>query len=424
MSTLLLFLPARSRLQAQGRASPSLDGLSSGASAREYDYLLSNDGLNIHSQGSRTAAKLPHADQVIAIAAESDVSWQRVTLPRAGRQMRSALAGMLEDTLLEDPDGLHFAIEPEAVGGDTAWVAITSRAWLQQHLTELEGAQVFVDRIAPLSWPDAPPRGHFYETGVEANPIGLRWSHPEGVTCLPINGSLPRQLFPASLVQLSQWSAAPAVAAQAERWLGTSVQVLTPNQRALAVIDGPWNLRQFELAPRTRGLRALRNFLRGLMRRNWRPVRWGLAGLVAVHLLGLNLLAWQQSQQVKARRLALDSTLTQAFPQVRAIRDAPIQMQRETDVLRAAAGRASDQDLETLLAAAAIAWPAERGPLDALSFETGRLQLNAAGWSEAQIQQFRTQLRSEGWQLDTQDGRLTVSRAARNPAPEAKGRTS
>ena len=386
--------------------------------------MLSNDGVNIQSQGSRVAAKLPHADQVVAIAAESDVAWQRITLPRAGRQMRSALAGMLEDSLLEDPEGLHFAVEPEAVGGDTAWVAITSRAWLQQHLNELESAQVFVDRIAPMSWPDAPPRGHFYETGVETNPMGLRWSHPEGVTSLPVNGSLPRQLFPAALVQLSQWTAAPAVAAQAERWLGTSVQIRTPQQRALAAAEGPWNLRQFELAPRTRGLRALRNFLRGLMRRNWRPVRWGLAGLAAVHLLGLNLLAWQQSQHLKARRLALDSTLTQAFPQVRAIRDAPIQMQRETDLLRAAAGRASDQDLETLLAAAAIAWPAERGPVETLNFEPGRLRLSANGWNEAQIQQFRTQLRSEGWQLDSQEGSLTISRAARNASPEAKGNSS
>ncbi|MEJ6006368.1 type II secretion system protein GspL [Paucibacter sp. AS339] len=424
MSTLLLFLPARSRLQAQGRATQSLEGLGSGASAREYNYLLSSDGTGISSQGCRSAAKLPHAEQVIAIPAESDLAWQRVTLPRAGRQMRSALAGMLEESLLEDPDGLHFAIEPEAVGGDTAWVAITSRAWLQQQLAELEAAQVFVDRIAPLSWPDAPPRGHFYETGSESSPIGLRWSHPEGVTSLPIDGSLTRQLFPASLVQMTQWSAAPAVAAQAERWLGTAVQVLTPNQRALAVIDSPWNLRQFELAPRTRGLRALRNLLRELMRRNWRPVRWGLAGLVAVHLLGLNLLAWQQSQQVKARRLALDSTLTQAFPQLRVIRDAPIQMQRETDLLRASAGRASEQDLESLLAAAAIAWPTERGPVDSLAFEPGRLQLPSAGWSEAQIQQFRTQLRSEGWQLETSEGRLTVSRAPRVSSPDSKGKTS
>jgi general secretion pathway protein L len=411
MSTLLLFLPARSRLHAQGRSTQPLEGLGRAVPGRDYDYVLTNDGSSISAQGCRAAAQLPHADVVIAMPAEADLSWQRVTLPRAGRQMRSALAGMLEESLLDDAEGLHFAIEAEASGGDVAWVAITSRAWLQQHLSALEAAQVFIDRVTPLAWPDAPPRGHFYETGSELSPIGLRWSHPEGVTNLPLDGSLPRQLFPASLVQMSQWTAAPEVAAQAERWLGTAVNVITPAERALSVIDSPWNLRQFELAPRTRGIRALRHLLRGLMRRNWQPVRWGLAGLVAVQVLGLNLLAWQQNHQLKARRAAMDSTLTASFPQVRAIRDAPIQMQRETDQLRAMAGRSSDQDLEALLAAAATAWPAERGPVETLSFESGRLSLSSNGWSDAHIQQFRSQLSSEGWQLDAVEGRLTLSRA-------------
>ena len=64
-----------------------------------------------------------------------------------------------------------------------------------------------------------------------------------------------------------------------------------------------------------------------------------------------------------------------------------------------------------LLAAAATAWPADRGPADALSFETGRLMFPAAGWSEPQIEQFRQQLSSEGWQLEVADGRLALSRA-------------
>jgi len=95
-------------------------------------------------------------------------------------------------------------------------------------------------------------------------------------------------------------------------------------------------------------------------------------------------------------------------------------MQREIDGLRALAGRSGDKDFETLLAAAATAWPQDRGPLDSLSFEAGRLQLSSAGWSEAQIQQFRSQLRSEGWQLESGEGQLTLSRlpadAPTNPA--------
>ena len=221
-------------------------------------------------------------------------------------------------------------------------------------------------------------------------------------------------------MQSAVWTATPAVAEQAERWLGTTVTVTTAEQRAMGVIDGSWNLRQFELAQHTRGIRALRLVYRGLMRRHWRPVRIGLVGLVAVQLLGLNLLAWQQTKQLQAGKAALISTLTQSYPQVRAVLDAPVQMQRETESLRASAGRAGEQDLETLLAAAATAWPAERGPVDALSFEPGRLVLSATGWSEPQIAQFRSQLKSEGWQLDHNDGRMTLSRPPRKSLADTR----
>lgn len=432
MSTLLLFLPPRSRLHAQGRPAQTLDGLGRAASSaaaavpgpgREFDYLLSADERTISAQGSLPAAQLPAADQVIAIPAESDIAWQRLSLPRAGRQMRPALAGQLEELLLDDAESLHFAVEAGASGGDLAWVAVCSRHWLQQQLQLLEEAHVFVDRIVPLSWPESPPRGHFYATGNEQSPLALRWSHGDGVSNLPLSGPLARQLITAELSQTARWTAEPEMVAAAEHWLGSAVQPLPAAQRALAVIDSPWNLRQFELAARTRGIRELRQLGRAFMRRQWRPVRIGLAGLLAVQLLGLNVLAWQQSQQLKERRAAVNSTLTATFPHVRAVLDAPLQMGREMDSLRANAGRAGDRDLETLLAAAATAWPQERGPVDALNFEDGRLLLSAPGWSEAQVQQFRSQLRSEGWQLESGEAQLTVSRlppnspAGPNPNP-------
>lgn len=419
MTTLLLFLPPRSHLRAQGRSTAAVEGPGQGLrgpAPEGFDYLLSPDGLSITARGRLPAEQLPAADTVIAIPAESDVAWRRVKLPKAGRQMRPALAGLLEEQLLDEPDSLHFALEPEAVGGSEAWVAIVARAALLEPLGRLEAAQLSVDRIAPLAWPDDAPRGHFYAGGNAASPLALRWSHAQGVANLPLDGSLARQLLSPALLQGAQWSAEPAVAAQAEHWLGTAVTLQSGEQRALAALAGPWDLRQFELAPRARGIRALRQLYRGLMRPGWRPVRWGLAGLLLVQLLGLNLLAWQQSQTLQARRAALASTLSGSYPQVRAILDAPLQMRRETELLRAQAGRAGEQDLETLLAAAATAWPAERGPVETLSFEPGRLQLSAQGWSEPQLQQFRSQLRSEGWQLDLGEGRMTLSRATRGPS--------
>lgn len=417
MSSLLVFLPPRQRLRALGRAATAADMARSEA-VREYDWLLSADGQGIASQGRSPAAQLPAADTVIAVTAESDVSWRRVELPKAARQMRAALAGKLEEALLDDPDALHFALEPDAQPGDTAWVAVTSRPWLADQIAQLEAGGVFVDRVAPLATPESPARGHFHEVGgMGSAGVALRWSHAEGVCTLPLAGSLARQLFSPERLHATQWSASPAVAADAERWLGSAVSVQSPGQRALAQIAGGWNLRQFDLAPKARGVRALRQFSREFMRRQWRPVRWGLVLILLVELLGQNLRAWRLNQQIADRKQAIEATLTGTFPQVRAILDAPVQMQKQLDLLRLSAGSVGDQDLETLLAAAATAWPADRPPADALAFEPGRLTLSAPRWSAPQIDTLRSQLRSEGWQLDSSDGKLTLSRATATTTP-------
>ncbi|KQY89062.1 type II secretion system protein GspL [Pelomonas sp. Root1444] len=413
MSTLLLFLPPRTRLRALGRAAPAAADLTRAGAPREYDWALTPDGRQVSSEGRSLAAGLPAADSVIALVAESDISWRCVDLPRAGRQMRAALAGKLEELVLDDPELLHFALEPDAVGGDTAWVAITSRAWLAEHLAHLDAAHVFVDRVAPLSWPDELPRGHFFEAnGPGEDGVALRWSHSDGVATLPLQGGLARQFFPPGLVHAAQWTATPGIATTAERWLGTTVSVQTPAQRALAVIDNAWNLRQFDLAPRARGVRALRLVSRALMRKPWQPARYGLAALLVVQLIGLNLWAWHQNRELAARRTAITATLTGAFPQVRAILDAPVQMQKQLDLLRASAGSVGEQDLEALLGAAATAWPSDRPPAEALAFEPGRLTVSAQGWSQPQVDNFRTQLQSDGWRLDASEGKLTVSRAS------------
>lgn len=406
MSTLLILLPPRPRLLAAGRPTD----VSRSEQPREYDYVLTPDGREIAEQGRAVAASLPPADTLIAVPAESDVSWRRIELPRAGRQMRAALAGKLEEMVLDDPDQLHYAVEPDAVGGDMAWVAVMSRPWLAEQLAQLDEAHLFVDRVVPLSAPEEPARGHFFE---DAERVVLRWSYPEGVATLPLEGALGRQLFPPGLVHDAQWTASSTAAPAAERWLGTAVTVQTPAQRALHVVDSAWNLRQFEFAPRARGTHALRLVSRTVMRKAWRPVRVGLAALLVVQVVGLNLWAWQQHREINARREAISQALTEAFPQIRDPLDPPVQMQKNLDLLRASAGSVGEQDLEALLAAATTAWPADRPPTDALSFEPGRLTLPAQGWNPAQIQNFRSQLQSEGWRLDESDGRLVVSRASK-----------
>jgi general secretion pathway protein L len=78
--------------------------------------------------------------------------------------------------------------------------------------------------------------------------------------------------------------------------------------------------------------------------------------------------------------------------------------------LRTLAGKPGDADLEPMLQAAAAAWPAERPPVENLRYESGRLTLTANGWSDTQIEQFRTLLRQSGFQVEAGEGRLVVTR--------------
>ena len=130
---------------------------------------------------------------------ETDVSWHRITLPKApASRLRAALVGVLEDALLDDAESVHLAVAPLAVAGQPTWVAAVDRAWLQDELAALQKAGVFVDRVVPMAWPDEPPIGHFHvpASADPAAPGGtvLTWAHADGVATVRLDGGLARAL--------------------------------------------------------------------------------------------------------------------------------------------------------------------------------------------------------------------------------------
>jgi general secretion pathway protein L len=407
MSTLVIQLPPRRRL-----AGGAADGVP--ATTAELAYVLTPDGLNVARQGRAVAALLPKAESAVVVLSEGDVSWQRLTLPRApGARLRAAVLGVLEEQLLEEPDGLHIALAPHAAAGQPGWVAVTDKAWLKAELSALDKAGVAVERAVPMAWPEDTPLGHFgAPAGDDAGaPMRLTWSDANGVTALAVNGTLARQMLPQWTAQPARWTAHPAVAAPAERWLGAAVTVQGDEQRLLQAMRSLWNLLQFDLAPKHRGTLALREALRRWRSTTWRPVRWGVAALLALQVVGLNLWSWHQERQIAAKREASVALLRSTFPQVRAVVDAPTQMVREAELLRAAAGQSGDTDLETLLGVAASAWPDGQAPMQTLRFESGRLSFAAAGWTEQQIALFRSQLGVAGWSVAAEGAVLTITRA-------------
>jgi general secretion pathway protein L len=413
MSVLTIQLTPRTRLQSQGEAGAP-------RAPAEYAYALASDDLALQREGRAAASLLPRATTVVAVVGEADVSWHRITCPKANAaRMRSALAGVLEEALLDELDAVHIALPTAARAGDAVWVAVTDRAWLAAELAALEQAGMMVDRVAPTVWPDEPPLVHFHETaardGAAAPVPALTYASAQGVISVPLAGTLARTLLPQPLPDDTVFTAVASVAAPAERWLGRPVTVASPGERLLAAARSSWNLRQFDLAPKSRGTAALRDRWRRFMSPAWRPARIGLASLAVLNILGLNVWAFAQTRQIASKQEAIAKLAQAAFPKTTFYGDAAVtQMQRETDALRATAGQIGDGDLETLMQAIASAWPTER-PVQNLRFDNGQLSVAVAGWSEPEINQLRDTLRPAGWQVDSADGRLSVRKSGARP---------
>ena len=415
MSTLVIQLPEHRRLRAGASNEESLEP----ARRREYVYATSDDGIDLDAQGEAAPALLPRATNVIAVIQEADVGWHRVTLPKApASRLRMALVGVLEEALLEDAETVHLAVAPSATAGQPTWIAAVDRAWLQNELATLEKSGVFVDRVVPMAWPDDPPAGHFrapLASGIGTiEGVYITWASTDGVATVRLDGGLARAIVPNPAPVATRWTAAPMAAAAAEQWLGAPVNVMPTEQRLLQAGRSLWNLRQFDLARRTRGARAFGDWVRKARSPAWRPVRVGLAAFALAQIVGLNLWAWHQKAEVETRRVAIQSLVKKTFPRVGdgdVQRDAAAVMARETQSLRTLAGKSGESDLEPMLQAAAAAWPGERPPVETVRFEPGKLTLAASGWSDQQIDQFRAALRPTGFRVDAGEGRLVVSRA-------------
>jgi len=416
MTLLVILLPAPPRADAPPAAEPAA-----------LDWLLSPDGLAVGQRGSSAAAGLPPADTVVAVAPAGSVAWHHPACPKApANRLRAALGGVLEEQLLADDDEVHLALAPRPVAGAPVWVAALHKAWLRSWLDQLAAAGRVVDRLVPALAPalgaaDAPPHGHVHHArhgqlgpadGADDQALQLAWADADGAANLPLAGSLARGLLPGWQGRGTTWSATPAAAAAAERWLGAPVAVRNEAEVALAAVRTPWNLLQFDLAPRHRGSLAAGNLWRTLAGPAWAPARWGLLALVLVQVLGLNARAWQQRSALEQLRSTQDSLLRRTHPQVRAVLDAPLQMQNETAALRSAAGIPGDEDFETLLAAAAAAWPDGQPPAAQLRFEPGRLSLPGAGWAPPQIDALRQRLGPLGWVSTRATARLVIRKAS------------
>ena len=388
--------------------------------ASSHAWVTSLDGRRVSAHGEAAASLLPPAGrgvEVVAVVPASGLSWHSVQLPRGigprSPRLRATLAGLLEEQLLDEPEQLHFALAPDATAGGLTWVAVCRRDWLTAHIQALDAAQRPVARIVPELAPDA-DNLRLTVTGEPEHPqLLVGGPNPQA---LPLNAGT-RMLLHARWGDAwtqAPLQAEPAVAALAESWLGQTPALLAPAERRLAASGTAWDLAQGELA-RSGAARTSRRL--GAAWRTfahaprWRPARWGLALLLLAQVAGLNLAAWRTRSELAERRQHVSAALTQSFPQVKVVVDAPVQMAREVAALRQNTGAASPRDLGAMLGAWAQQVDAAAVPT-AFEFSPGELRIKGVQLSASELTQARAQLRPLGYRLDTEEGAAVLREGA------------
>jgi len=357
--------------------------------------------------------------EVVVVVGLEQLSWHRLELPKgtlerglfqdgSPARLRAVLDGLLEDRLLDEPDQMHFALQPQAQSGEPVWVAACNRAWLQAWLQALEQAGRPVARIVPELEPSTDGTTRLQAVGTPDRARVLCAS-ALGVSVLPLSpataGLLAQGEAPTEVV------AEPGVAELAEHLFKTPVRLQTAPQRALAASQSAWDLAQFDFL-RTRSARTrkqLSTLAASLWRApHWKPARWSAIALVAVNLVGLQAWAWKEQSALTAKRAAIREVLTSTFPEVRVVVDAPVQMARALADLQRQNGAASSLDLETMLGLFHALAPENSAPT-AIEFVAGELRLKAPPLSETDLAQLTTRLQSHGYTAQMRGDSLVIT---------------
>ena len=109
------------------------------------------------------------------------------------------------------------------------------------------------------------------------------------------------------------------------------------------------------------------------------------------------------------------SALTQTFPQVKVVVDAPVQMERQVAALRQATGVSSGRDLEAMLAALATALPPDRSA-DSIEFAAGEARFKGLKLQGADTAPLVAQLKALGYTARVESDVLSL-RAVGSPSP-------
>ncbi len=329
-------------------------------------HAASARGLPPEVRGARVHVWTPGADTLLTTT----------KLPTQSRaKIAQALPFALEDQLLGEPEGMHFAYRPLADGRIA--VAVTARERLEGWLQALGEVDVHPASLCPAPLGAPYVEGRWAAVAFEGE-LWVRTAPLSGFACaLPtagvpallmaalsearVNASAPEEIVVFNLpaqIDEQAWAAA----------LGLPVVTQSLDLSAQMIAPPPFNLLQAEFAPFAR----------------WRKLIGALrpaAIMLAILLLGSLIFTigewWHLSNTAEQQRAEMMALFRKSFPEARVVVDPALQMQRNLAALRTRSGTAGAGDLLPLLTKAGPVLKANpQAGLTGMQYADGALTLD------------------------------------------------
>ncbi|MXN74364.1 type II secretion system protein GspL [Burkholderia sp. 4701] len=367
----------------------------------ELPFMLVDKAGHTQRAGRAALALLPRAAATVLVVAARDVLLLAATMPPLkGPKLRQALPNIVEDQLIQDPQGCHIAVDPAPLPDGRRVLAVVDRAWFRticdaftaaghRHLSAVPATRCLPSPLAATTAAAEPAPGAeaeavaaggdaaaparpatvaavlgvaasvepiLVEAGAQPGPSGAprlelaiaRGALGEGFaapaqraagTLAALAGGAPVELY-----ELGEPGAEPRLASVK----GADADTLLPGAAPLPfetfarrATAERFDLCQFEFESQPW------RFDRATLKRLRVPVAIAVATL-GVAVIGMNLHWWKLSRERDALSAQITETLLSAFPKTTTVLDPPAQMQRQLDQLRLAAGELSPNDFLAL----------------------------------------------------------------------------
>ncbi len=344
------------------------------------------DALSLRAQGARITVLVPSSAVLLA----------RVTLPVKNRQrLLKAIPFALEDQLAADVETLHFALGRREEDGAMG-VAVVSRAQMDSWLDQLTSAGISPDAFIPevLAVPWSPDSWSVLPMGAD---VLVRTGLQDGFAVEAENAAA---WLSAALQEASEEGAAPDI----------HVYAREASVPGLDELGGDLTRHEDVVDPMvwlSRGVsgRVLINLRQGPYGtqeqlswyfRPWRPVAALLAALAVLQGAGVVLDGARLERERDDLGAQVQQVFRKAFPDVKRVVNARVQMERRLGDLRKSRGSLQDDFLRLLIGGTAALRQVNDIEVKRMRYQNGRLDLDLVLADMSGLDPLRQALQSQG----------------------------